>query len=65
MYDQNFYGVAGLRGGNSERCLKRGGHLQQNYLRGGRGKARHCLQVGEGLQERVTTPTPCTLTEKL
>ena len=50
-------------GGNSEKCLKRGGSLELIYLRG-RGKARNRLQVTEDL-ERVTTPAPCTPTEKL
>ena len=52
-------------GGYSEKCLKRGGNLEQNYLRtGGRGKARKCLLVTEDL-EGVTTPAPCMATEKL
>ena len=46
VYDQNFYGGGGggrVEGGNSKRCLNRGGNLEENYLKGGRrGKARHC-----------------------
>ena len=67
MYDQNFYGGAGVvdgEGGSSERCLKWGGggwgslrDLSKNILNRGWVKAK-VVRWGEGGFPGVTTPAP-------